>query len=258
MESVTEHIIAVDLLETAAALATDRVVFPVRVRDKQPLTKWGHLEPGGGLVDTVRSAWRSLWHRDGTGIGMRTGDGLVVVDLDPRNCGAADPDAWLASAVAELPATLMARTGGGGRHLYFASAASLRSKPLAGVPGIDIKAAGGFVIVPPSPGYAWVNEGAEIAALPEWLEEAAQRRIERGPGGGMPADWQPFELREVVAEGGRNDYLARLGGYLLSQEIATSLDLEDWLQDFNAQACKPPLDPDEVATIAASIGRYGR
>jgi hypothetical protein len=233
-------------------------VFPVRVRDKQPLGKWGHLQPGPELVEMVRIAWQFVWRRSGVGIGMRTGAGLDVLDLDPRNCEAADPVAWLADAVADLPETLTARTPGGGRHLYFSTRARLRSRPLAGVAGVDIKAEGGYAIVPPSPGYEYIDEDVPIAPMPDWLGLAADRQPDRTPGGGMPAGWQPFELRDEVSEGGRNGYLASLGGYLLSQDLATPMDLEDWLQDYNDTVCKPPLDPDEVAGIAASIARYGR
>lgn len=74
-------------------------------------------------------------------------DGLLVVDVDPRNGG----DRSLAALGYRLPPTMHADTGGGGQHFVYRAPAGpvLKRAPLG--PGIDIKTgAGSYIIVAPS------------------------------------------------------------------------------------------------------------
>nr|WP_272956649.1 bifunctional DNA primase/polymerase [Kribbella solani] len=84
-----------------------------------------------------------------TGAVSRGGSGLVVVDVDPAHGG------WpsLAELVAHqlVPRTLWVRTGSGGVHLYYRHPGQeIGSRPMPGRAGIDIKADGGYVVLPPS------------------------------------------------------------------------------------------------------------
>jgi hypothetical protein len=112
----------------------------------------------------------------GVATGHRFGNGyVVVVDVDPRN----DGDVTLADLQAEhgtLPETPRALTGGGGVHYFL-----LSPKPIAcGIlgAGVDLKGAGGYVVVAPSwhasgRQYLW-DAGAHpaevpFAVAPRWL-----------------------------------------------------------------------------------------
>jgi hypothetical protein len=111
-------------------------VFPCR--GKVPATARGFYNATTDAEQIRRWRWYDA-------IGVRTGDGLIVLDVDPRHGG----DASLAELEAEHGEilTLTARTGGGGMHLYMAGDLPARN----GVrPGLDLKAAGGYVIAPPS------------------------------------------------------------------------------------------------------------
>jgi len=223
--------------------AAGRVVFPVDVEaGKRPRVRWGQLQPGPWHELQVRCWWRK-W-RD-AGIGLRTGDGLAVIDIDPRHGGQIDPS-W--------PATLTARTRSGGWHLYYRAAVPVRCSAGVVAPGVDVRGEGGFVVAPPTPGWSWLNDAA-LAELPRLRAE------ERGASGrrmsGTTGTGQRFEILDEVAEGGRNQYLARMVGWLLSQGIGPD-DAEALVEDYNAVACKPPLDCDEVSAIVASIARYHR
>jgi hypothetical protein len=114
------------------------------------------------------------------GVGIRTGNGLVVIDVDPRHGG----DLALARLEREhgrLPATPEVATGGGGRHIYFRGPRELPSRDLRhdGIHGLEIKATGCQVVAPPSihpeSGRLYVWHPAhplitsEIARLPDWL-----------------------------------------------------------------------------------------
>ena len=96
-------------------------------------------------------------------VGVATGDGLVVIDLDGAD-GATTLATWEAEHGA-LTSTLQVLTGGGGRHLYFRTSAVLSNSVRKLGPGVDVRAEGGFVVGPGSlhisgRTYAWAGEEA--------------------------------------------------------------------------------------------------
>src|SRR5208283_6020579 len=106
------------------------------------------------------TAWFRRWPNANIGIVTGKISGLAVVDIDPRH-GGSEALAALEDECAPLPSTVEVRTGGGGRHLYFASSGeSLRSR-VALTPGVDLRAECGLVVAPPSiHAYAWIEGGA--------------------------------------------------------------------------------------------------
>ncbi|MGZ4307566.1 MAG: bifunctional DNA primase/polymerase, partial [Solirubrobacteraceae bacterium] len=77
--------------------------------------------------ETVEAWWRA---RPEANVDIRTGDGLVVVDVDPRHGGHLALD-QLQAQHGRIPSTLQVLTGGGGAHLYFRAPKDLRSFELA-------------------------------------------------------------------------------------------------------------------------------
>ncbi len=226
-----------------AALAYARLglrVHPCRPADKRPYVRWS--TEASTDPDVIAGWWK---HWPDALIAVCTGRGLVVVDDDR---GLAHPDGDLAQ-------TLTARTRSRGFHHWFTS-----SEPVGCavglVPGIDIRGEGGYVIAPPSPGWEWLNWGdveyvtTPMLSLPAWIVEAFNARTtaaRRFSGG--------FEPSERVAEGGRNDYMARFAGYAIRVGIDDELELVELCLEHNAQVCVPPLDDREVKTTARSILR---
>lgn len=76
---------------------------------------------------------------------------------------------------------------------------------------------------------------------------AAKPADRRAPG--APPDGPMF------AAGGRNRALASQAGKLRRMGLSPQA-IEAALQQLNVDRCRPPLEPDEVRTIARSIGRY--
>ena len=78
---------------------------------------------------------------------------------------------------ADLPDTYQVTTPSGGLHLYFEWPIGAEIKSRVGIlgNGIDVRAEGGCVFAPPTPGYERLN-GAALAPLPEWLLEALVER----------------------------------------------------------------------------------
>lgn len=88
-------------------------------------------------------------------LALRTGapSGTVVVDVDPDHGGRHTMNNLIRRAL--LPPTAYVVTGSGGLHLYYRhprhSVGCSQGKPGQGLgPGIDVKADGGYVVLPPS------------------------------------------------------------------------------------------------------------
>ncbi|MFI6165012.1 bifunctional DNA primase/polymerase [Micromonospora haikouensis] len=134
-------------------------------------------------------------------LALRTGaaSGTVVVDVDPRHGGHHSMAALITEGL--LPRTRYAVTGSNGLHLYYQHPGpSVTSRPLPGRHGIDIKADGGYVVLPPSRHqrtgrpYRWANAGHDLTEMAPALLDACQAaptrtatdptRSTRTPGGG--------------------------------------------------------------------------
>lgn len=130
-----------ELLE-AALLYVPRTV-PLRPNGKEPVpVGWPTWQ---AARETVEAWWRS---HPQANVGVRTGQGLAVLDVDPRHGGTeglAQLEAQHGALPADAPEVV---TGSGGRHIYFTAPRDLPSFDLA--PGVEVKAAGCQVVAPPS------------------------------------------------------------------------------------------------------------
>ncbi len=111
-------------------------VLPVGA-DKTPLGGKG-IKHATTNEATIRRWW-TRWPDAGVGIHLEAA-GLCAIDIDPRNGATKTP--------ADFPATLTARTGGGGWHLIYRAPEGL-ALPGKLEAGVDIKHRG-YVIVEPS------------------------------------------------------------------------------------------------------------
>jgi putative DNA primase/helicase len=121
-------------------------VFPCRRADKSPLV-------AHGFKDATKDPQQigEWWHRwPDAMIGMPSGSasGIDVIDIDCKPGEDIDghkflPDwATMSSVIVETPS--------GGHHLYFQSNDKVRCTTDVIAPGVDTRAEGGYVIVPPS------------------------------------------------------------------------------------------------------------
>lgn len=124
-------------------------------------------------------------------VGIVTGhrSGLVVLDVDPPH-GGEQSLAILEQAFSPLPETPTVLTGSGGFHFYFAATPPaeglLPNKVgIAGLPGLDFRGDGGYIVAPPSlhwrgEVYQWI-EGPPLAPLPYWLWTLMTANLVRHP-----------------------------------------------------------------------------
>ena len=226
-------------------------VLPLKPGSKHPATRHGKNDASADAGQVAS------WFPPDTdrNVGIVTGEQsrLIVVDIDPRNDGDAGFER-LERTFGKLPDTMRAKTGGGGRHLYFSvsgGTAGLSDRPgVAGYDGVDLKA-GGYVVAAPSVhesgnAYVWEND-APIAPAPDWLIDLAR--------GGKRIKAAAPQSNGSIAEGGRNDTLFRLASGLRARGLSPGAILAAAAAE-NEARCVPPLDSDEVERIVNSVMRY--
>jgi hypothetical protein len=181
------------LLETALKYAERGFrVFPLRDSGDDGNRKLPQHKDWPNVATCDAKTIRRWWMlTPGAGIGIATGAGLLVLDIDRKN--GKDGDASLAALIAEhgeFPATLSATTPNGGTHYYLRGPADLRNSACKIGDGLDIRAHHGYVVAPSharcGSGYAWRND-EEIADAPLWLVHAAMAHEKREPVETAPA-----------------------------------------------------------------------
>ena len=156
-----------------------------------------------------------------------------------------------------IPKTWSFRTGKGEQHLfkypplldglYIANDVAL-------APGIDVRSDGGYSVVPPSMHYfgfeySWIHAPWEtpLADIPKWLmDQLIIKNKSSSPG---PREDEHSEIHE---QGGRNDYLFKVGTSLRAQRLSGQ-EIRLVLHERNARSCSPPLPDKEVDEIVDSI-----
>jgi hypothetical protein len=154
-------------------------VFPLVQRGKVPTIK------GGYQIATDDPAIIAAWARQfpHANIAIATGkvSGIIVIDIDKRNGGFATL-AKLAGVGFVFPLCPEAKTGNGGRHLFFAYRGNIESGKNKLGPGIDVQSDKRYIVGVPSwigesdqgPGgsYEWLNKPTSTPpALPYWVVE---------------------------------------------------------------------------------------
>ena len=117
------------------------------------------------------------------------------------------------------------------------------------LPGLDFKADAGYVLMPPSRTdeiYEWLSLVAP-AKIPDWLLAEVQNSSQEG-GGAEP-------VPDSIQEGSRNATLASLAGSMRHRGMSEGA-MGAALLAQNSESCVPPLEEDEVESIARSIARY--
>lgn len=207
---------------------------------KHPLT-------GRGFLDATRnlSTIKALWEKyPNANIGVATGEisGIFVVDID-------GPEGVVALSDKELPETLTAASGreDGGIHYYFQWPGFRVKNAVKLLDGVDIRADGGYIILPPSNHisgnqYRWLNE-EEISEAPNWISELLQAQTEKT---GSPEELEP------VTKGSRNVYLTGVGGAMRRKGMSYAA-IRAALLIHNEERLADPLSREEVEKIAESV-----
>jgi len=242
-------------------------VFPLAPRAKCPL-KGSH-----GLLDATTDPKRILewWSlHPNSNVGISTGPSrLIVLDVDAKS-GGFETLKELFTRYGEPPPTATARSGSGGLHLYYKTPAGVDVPSCTLGPGLEVKAAGGAIVAPPSvhPNgnqYRWETPWPEVFSAvteaPGWVlklirERKAQAKLQTASERTQQAASAPASgARGVIPEGRRNVELTAIGGYLRGHGLPYD-GLARVLRIVNESLCSPPLPDHEVESIARSLTRY--
>lgn len=235
--------------------------FPVFAcgEDKRPVTPHGFRD---ATSDPQRIV--AQFERPGAEmIGMPTGaaSGLIAIDIDIKN-GARGRE-WLDENADALPPTRTHKTRSGGLHLIFrAPDAMIRNSAGRIASGVDVRGDGGYIILPPSPGYV-VADDTEPADMPRWLvkvcmppEEAPRPAYE--PSATISDRYAEVALNDecravaMAGEGGRNDRL-NIAALKLGQLVgAGALSRGTVEHELTAAARSAGLDARETALTIKS------
>lgn len=169
-----------ELLSHALALASIGLKpVPMRTQGKRPARK-GWREAASLDLDLIAAAFNAAPYADA--LGVATGGGVFVIDLDRNHKNGADGVAVFADLIARHGSSEILALGprvvtpSGGVHLYFIATSGRRVRNRTALaPGVDVRGEGGVAMVPPSArdgvAYRWTRAPWECALpqAPAWL-----------------------------------------------------------------------------------------
>jgi Bifunctional DNA primase/polymerase, N-terminal len=224
-----------------------------------------------GVYDATRNADVLNRHfrdrpRDNVAIATEP-SGVLVVDLDVPD----GPDNFATLCDrhgVDGPVTLTRSTPRGGLHLEFTSATTFASSTGRLGPGIDVKAAAGYVLVPSSTvnGNPYrLTVDVERLEVPGWLAELCGRRRQPKPTVPVPVpsaygvdraarralERDPLRVTRAP-EGARNNELNRVAYWLGGFVGAGRLDRADVVTALTAAALAAGLEPYEIGPTIRS------
>lgn len=189
------------MLDAALRLAAEgAAVFPVSA-DKAPLVSGG-FHSASTDPDVIKS-WKG-WQQEGVMIGSPPNEGVVIIDVDPRNGGE-----MTMSLFPALPRTRTTKTRADGRHYWLTVEPGTEMRGKLG-PGVDVKRHGkGYVVIPPSAGYSYIVPG-RMAKCPRWLLAELVRPVEFTPGEAAKARYFSFQTGTPYGEAALRNGLKEL------------------------------------------------
>ena len=191
-----------------------------------------------GVIDASRDPReiRRWWERyPQANIGIATGaiSGMWVLDVDVKDRG----DRTLVDVVRDhgpLGDTLHAFTGGGGDHYFFRYGERVPSSRVRFGLGLDTRAAGGYVVAPPSmhasgERYAWPIGGDDVDILdaPDWLLSlvGAERKV-NPVAAQVHKPAKPMSLRDLEV---MDILVAECEFVRYCEAYSSSLSYDEWL-----------------------------
>lgn len=190
----------------------------------------------------AESTWRPALGPRGIGLVCGEPAHAWVLDIDARS-GGRESLAALERKHGHLPATWRAQTGSGGEHLFFRAEDDQVHNSASRIgPGLDVRGAGGFVVLAPSPhrsgrAYEWINRppSTPLAPAPDWLQTLAAEPPR--PLRGVP------ESLKIISAGRRHDALIRFCGLLRSCGLGEDAIVECGFALLRHHAvADPPMD----------------
>jgi len=198
---------------------------------------------------------------------LPSGKHLVVLDFDTKTH----------PLLSKLPKTFNYKTGSGGHHFWFFSKKQVNNSISAIAEKVDVRGAGGYVVVPPSRhrtgGVYHFHENShhEIAELPEWFftEKKSGSIVRQGTGKQnkpLAHHWAGLSVPEIrarldqgilIPNGVRNTTIHRLLSSDRAKGVLYKNDM--WTNALKYRSlCEEPstITDNELSHIASSAMKY--
>jgi len=216
---------------------------------KHPLIDWKRYQDQQPTEEEI-TEWSYQFPT--CGIGLTTGrkQNLVVIDIDVKS-GGMESAKKLAEeyGVRLTDDTTVVESPSTGIHIWseypeegLASSASVLA------PGIDIRADGGFIVVPPTKGYRYLSD-TPLKKLPEFitlrLSSTQPEQISN-----------PDEPSPLIPVGQRNDRIYRFARSIERPIKGDRELMRGILQVFNESKLETPLPQSELDTVIQSISSH--
>jgi len=236
-------------------------VIPLEPEEKKPLVKWEKYQKIQASAEQIEQWWKQ---HPNANIGIVTGSvsGIIVIDID----SSAGQENYIAK-FNQLHNTISQATGKPNAiQQFFKHPGDQKYHNMTKMlPDVDVRADGGYVVVPPSihpngTQYKWIIDPTEMGLddlleLPEEIKKQLFAQTDRKP---RNIEGWVQEALMGVEEGRRTDTCAKLAGYYLRKFEGDAEQVEILLQNWNERNI-PPLDWKAVNTVIKSIEkREGR
>ncbi len=248
-------------------------IFPVRQNSKAAAVKdW----PNEATTDLqqVESWWRT---DPDYNIGIATGDGTIVLDVDTKN-GKQGLESLALLDMLGLPDSYRVRTPSGGLHVYLTAAQAQRNRAntIADYPGLDLRGDRGYVLGAGSTidGKAYEPEAGapgDLAEAPDWFVAALGQRAKHTARGDQPlteldkpeniaraATWLRESAPEAVEGAGGDNTTYSVAAELRAMGISEMTALDLLLEHWNEDKASPPWQPDDLEAKVGNAYRHGQ
>lgn len=212
-------------------------------------------------IETIKKQWE----KEDYNIGILTGkDGgnIIVIDCDIKEDinGINNLQNYLKEKDIDLPNTLSATSGKGGKHYYFKTNIDIKTRTNYPCKGVDIRGKGGLIIAPPSihengNRYKW-NNSFDIAPLPPILETILQEDISKSTKKNKQSKNDTTLIEnDIISIGERNITLFKIASKLFKTGLSYEV-VSNFIQQENKNRCEEPLKQDELKILIDSSFKY--
>ena len=245
---------------------------------KHPLIKRWQADPLATRGQVTYEWQRFQYYGNDPNIGLVTGQicgGYIVIDIDRNHREGVDGYetllSWQQETGITIPETWTVITGTGGYHLYFKTDKWLRGSVNEDL-GVDIRADGNMVVLPPSlhrngNRYEWeispldckcAELTPDVMQFIKYVRPSDYEYSRPNSGNTTNNESVKMLLPSEIMEGGRHTPLVSLIRTLDKLGVSDEA-IEQLVRFENNKKCNPPLTETELQKeIFPAIGRYGK
>ena len=200
-------------------------------------------------INSNEEFYEILKERPNANFGIKTGNGLVVIDVDTKDNGFES----LEQIKQYMPDTFTVRTGSGGLHFFYSTDREIKNRTRF-MDGLDVRGDGGYVVAPASRhkcgNYYLIEKDTKIQPITRELLEIITTDTPK-----EESEYRHIETTDTFGEGERHDKMVKIAGNFYRQGLSEKVVLEA-LQSMNETLCNPPLPYKEIKSITKSVAKY--